>query len=369
MRVRLLKPETFKDEDLAEVSFQARFLFIGLWTLADREGRMEDRPKWIRAELLPYDPSIDIDGLLDELASPKAFLTRYEVEGRKFIQLTNFLKHQKPHPREALSVLPAPLQAKASPRQAKVSQGAASRSVSVSDSDSVIPPPARAEEPDAVNAECEALAAELVKALQRAKEVTGNDGAEVLAHSTVRGKSSPITNPLACSEPARKLWRITTERVYGYIAAFEADQRERAAKRSGPKRGGAPAWDRGDLEAQTIDAQAGEWIAANWGNADPMTRADLSGLIDAMAPPAELRGAIETRLLFGHYPNLSREPANAPEPKAPEMATASSEPRTCAMCGGSLRSKGGLYICADSLAIGCTWMVRTDQPALKSNAA
>lgn len=65
----------------------------------------------------------------------------------------------------------------------------------------------------------------------------------------------------------------------------------------------------------------------------------------------------------------ARTPANAPEPKAPEMATASTEPRTCALCGGSLRSKGGLYICADSRAVGCTWMVRTDQPAIKSNAA
>lgn len=136
MRVRLLKPETFKDEHLAEVSMAARVLFMGLWTLADREGRLEDRPKWIRAELLPYDFSVDVDGLLNELANPKAFIVRYEIDGHKYIQLTNFLKHQKPHPREAPSSLPAPRLTQGEPRRTKVNQGAASRSVSNSDSDS-----------------------------------------------------------------------------------------------------------------------------------------------------------------------------------------------------------------------------------------
>lgn len=133
MRVRLLKPETFKDEHLAEVSLAARFLFMGLWTLADRDGRLEDRPKWIRAELLPYDAAVDVDGLLNELANPKAFIVRYQVDGHKYIQLTNFLKHQKPHPREAASVLPAPRTAQGKPRPAKE---APSLPVSDSDSDS-----------------------------------------------------------------------------------------------------------------------------------------------------------------------------------------------------------------------------------------
>lgn len=80
-------------------------LFIGLWTLADREGRLGDRPKKIKMELLPCD-DCDVDDLLQQLHE-SGLIIRYEVQGKKYIQVTNFLKHQKPHPREAESVIPA----------------------------------------------------------------------------------------------------------------------------------------------------------------------------------------------------------------------------------------------------------------------
>lgn len=65
-RARNIKPGFFANEDLAECDPLARLLFAGLWCLADREGRLEDRPKRIRAELLPYD-SCDADELLNQL--------------------------------------------------------------------------------------------------------------------------------------------------------------------------------------------------------------------------------------------------------------------------------------------------------------
>ena len=52
-RIRSIKPEFFLDEELAELSPLTRLLFVGLWTLADCEGRLEDRPKRIRAQLHP----------------------------------------------------------------------------------------------------------------------------------------------------------------------------------------------------------------------------------------------------------------------------------------------------------------------------
>ncbi len=105
MRTRLIKPGFFKNEDLLEISFEGRLLFIGLWTMADREGRLEDRPKKIKMELFPCD-NIDIDKLIEEL-SEKKFVKRYEVLGQNIIQVTNFLKHQKPHARELPSLLPS----------------------------------------------------------------------------------------------------------------------------------------------------------------------------------------------------------------------------------------------------------------------
>lgn len=117
-RTRYLKPGFFKNELLAEIDPLGRLLFAGLWTIADREGRLEDRPKRIKAEILPYD-DCNVDELLDSLHK-KGFILRYEVEGERYIQILNFSKHQNPHPREAKSVIPAPHEddnAKSLPRQ------------------------------------------------------------------------------------------------------------------------------------------------------------------------------------------------------------------------------------------------------------
>lgn len=124
MRARNLKPGFFKNEDLAETSYPARFLFQGLWCMADREGRLEDRPKRIQAELFPYDHQVDIEGLLQELESKRepdgspAFIMRYKVGSACYIQVVNFARHQHPHIHEPESTMPAPCEHRASTVQA-----------------------------------------------------------------------------------------------------------------------------------------------------------------------------------------------------------------------------------------------------------
>lgn len=103
-RARNVKPGLFENEELAELGPFDRLLFIGLWTLADREGRLEDRPKRIKMKLFPGD-DYDVDEGLAALAE-KGFVTRYEVEGYAVVEVANFLKHQKPHGTEKDSVLP-----------------------------------------------------------------------------------------------------------------------------------------------------------------------------------------------------------------------------------------------------------------------
>lgn len=105
-RARNIKPGFFKNENLAERSPLARLLFAGLWCLADRAGRLEDRPKRIRAEVLPYDDG-SVDDMLDEL-NRAGFIMRYQVGEQRFIQVLNFTKHQNPHCKEAASTIPAP---------------------------------------------------------------------------------------------------------------------------------------------------------------------------------------------------------------------------------------------------------------------
>ena len=103
-RSRNIKPGFFTNDELAELPFEYRLLFIGLWTIADREGRLIDRPKKIRMEIFPAD-NVDCESGLQALAT-SGFIDRYEVDGQKIIQIINWAKHQTPHVRETESELP-----------------------------------------------------------------------------------------------------------------------------------------------------------------------------------------------------------------------------------------------------------------------
>jgi len=105
-RSRNIKPGFFKNDLLAEMPPETRLLFMGLWCLADREGRFEDRPKKIKMELFPLD-DFSIELSLSLLAEG-GFLIRYEVGGSKYCQVVNFTKHQMPHHKEVASEIPAP---------------------------------------------------------------------------------------------------------------------------------------------------------------------------------------------------------------------------------------------------------------------
>ena len=116
-RARNIKPGFYKNAELVECSVWARLVFPGLWMLADREGRLEDRPKQIKMELLPSDPQ-DMELLLQELAA-HGFIHRYELDGIRCIQVLNFNKHQNPPVKEPPSMLPTLTEPGASPVQAR----------------------------------------------------------------------------------------------------------------------------------------------------------------------------------------------------------------------------------------------------------
>ena len=105
-RARNIKPGLFVNDELAEVEPLGRLLFIGLWTIADREGRLKDRPKKIKAQTLPFD-NCDVDGLLNQLQE-HGFIYRYKTGECSYIQVLNFTKHQNPHIKEQESEIPAP---------------------------------------------------------------------------------------------------------------------------------------------------------------------------------------------------------------------------------------------------------------------
>lgn len=107
-RIRSLKPEFFRDQKVLAVSFGARLLFQGLWTAADREGRLRDQPGQFKLDYFPTD-RVNIEQLLSELTDPGHLLiVRYHVDGERYIAIPNFLRHQRPHMNEPRSVIPPP---------------------------------------------------------------------------------------------------------------------------------------------------------------------------------------------------------------------------------------------------------------------
>lgn len=104
-RARNIKPGLFKNELLGVADPFITLLFESLWTLADREGRLEDRPLRIKAETFPYREGLDVNGFLTELQR-LGFILRYSVAGEPLIQILNFKKHQTPHNTEKASILP-----------------------------------------------------------------------------------------------------------------------------------------------------------------------------------------------------------------------------------------------------------------------
>ena len=120
-RTRQINPGFFTNDELADITPLGRLLFAGLWVIADREGRLEDRPKKIKAEILPYD-NCDVDDLLNQLQTA-GFIKRYKVDIPRtdqgntmdtpkadvgIIQVVNFTKYQHPHRNESASTLPPP---------------------------------------------------------------------------------------------------------------------------------------------------------------------------------------------------------------------------------------------------------------------
>lgn len=112
MRERLIKPDFTKDEDIPLLSRDARLFYVLLWMYLDRKGRCEDRPLRIRAELFPYEPEVDVEPWLNELATTQkrvghgTFIVRYKEGGVGYIEAPKFEQHQRFHPKERPSQIP-----------------------------------------------------------------------------------------------------------------------------------------------------------------------------------------------------------------------------------------------------------------------
>jgi hypothetical protein len=113
-RIRTIKPEFFTSEDIVELSPFARLLYIATWCEADREGRLNWKPKTFKIRYFPAD-SIDVEALCTELTQKRLVV----LYGDGFAYIPSFLKHQHVNPREAKSDLLAPFEANVEANEAK----------------------------------------------------------------------------------------------------------------------------------------------------------------------------------------------------------------------------------------------------------
>lgn len=126
-RTRLLHPEQATDDDLLTVSLAARHVFTFLPCHADREGRLRDKPIALKLAILPLD-DVDMNKLLQELHDIGVII-RYEVAGRRYIQIRSFLRHQRPHRNEVASDIPPFPGESSAPTPTDSCQGASARDI------------------------------------------------------------------------------------------------------------------------------------------------------------------------------------------------------------------------------------------------
>jgi hypothetical protein len=97
VRIRSIKPEFWRSEDVAALDLETRLLFIGLWSYVDDNGVGRDDGKIITAELFALDDftesSLRVHGGLNTLHSA-GLIQRYGVAGKRYLSVTNFGKHQ-----------------------------------------------------------------------------------------------------------------------------------------------------------------------------------------------------------------------------------------------------------------------------------
>lgn len=95
-RIRTIKPEFVQSEAVGRLSRDARLLFIQLWTVVDDEGRARAASRMLASLLYPYDDDAPrlIEGWLAELENENC-IRRYEVDGSTYLDIPNWLKHQK----------------------------------------------------------------------------------------------------------------------------------------------------------------------------------------------------------------------------------------------------------------------------------
>lgn len=100
-RIRTIKPEFWRSPDIMQLDHFQRLLYIGLWNLADDEGRGEYNAAAIAADLFLSEYSLNPHGVLTQVEtafteySNSGMVRLYRVKNRQYFEIINWLDHQR----------------------------------------------------------------------------------------------------------------------------------------------------------------------------------------------------------------------------------------------------------------------------------
>jgi hypothetical protein len=121
MRIRSIKPEFWRSDDIDRLDWETRLLFVGLWSYVDDNGVGRDRESDICADLFSGDMSRHPLDTLARVAEGLATLAagglieRYTVDGKPYLHVSTWTRHQRiDRPNKAR--YPLPTCANAEPR-------------------------------------------------------------------------------------------------------------------------------------------------------------------------------------------------------------------------------------------------------------
>ena len=111
-RIRTIKPEFFRDEDLQDLEAAhprayPMLVFAALWGHCDKNGTFEWKPRNLKLDILPFLP-FNMDQAL-EVLEKSGFIKAFVANGKKYGHIPNFKKHQRINGKEAQEAAKHPL--------------------------------------------------------------------------------------------------------------------------------------------------------------------------------------------------------------------------------------------------------------------
>lgn len=96
-RARTIKPEFFTSADVRTLPIPARMTFVGLLLYVDDYGNESADAALVKAAIWPTDTKVTVATVEQHmgLIADRGMVTFYEVDGRRYLRITNWEKHQR----------------------------------------------------------------------------------------------------------------------------------------------------------------------------------------------------------------------------------------------------------------------------------